>query len=301
MEDFEGFDNEIGLPTGMNIIPNVIHFIIWNDEISFMEAICILSAVVNQNQVQLYIHTDRELSGKYWNLLLGVNRFRMALQVLSLDRPKDVFGQQLNSSWKDIHGSDVARLQILMRHGGIFLETDVFLVQSLDEFRKFEMSLGWQPGNYLANQAIVAHKNARFLHKWYDSYKNNYKSGKFSYNSREYPTLEILTKQPHLIRRMTSRFCENYLREYLLLEDSDTWRDHYVIHVSLDRPNSSESKDFSRIVVKANATTTSAVFNETNIDDYNCTLRQMVLSVMGYLFKSPIIESYPEFEVDYEA
>jgi len=43
---------------------------------------------------------------------------------------------------KIYHLSDVARLEILLQHGGIYLDYDVIVVNSLDPLRCYDATLG---------------------------------------------------------------------------------------------------------------------------------------------------------------
>ncbi len=64
-----------------------------------------------------------------------------------------------------------------MSFGGIYLDNDVYVVRSLDEFRKREMSVGWEKESThrMGSQVLVAHRHARFLRAWLDSYRTEYK------------------------------------------------------------------------------------------------------------------------------
>ena len=55
------------------------------------------------------------------------------------------------------HQSDVARLQILLHVGGIYLDDDVITVRSLNELRHNEMVLGEE--NYDAVGKILCYNN----------------------------------------------------------------------------------------------------------------------------------------------
>ena len=76
-----------------------------------------------------------------------------------------------------------------MEYGGIYLDNDVYVIRSLDYFRKFEMSVGL--GNLerytIGSQVLVAHKNARLLKAWFDSYRSNYKKNEWYTNAGQVP------------------------------------------------------------------------------------------------------------------
>ena len=41
------------------------------------------------------------------------------------------------------HGSDIQRIRILMQYGGIYLDNDVYVIQNLDKYRRFECAINW--------------------------------------------------------------------------------------------------------------------------------------------------------------
>lgn len=54
---------------------------------------------------------------------------------------------------------------ILMSYGGIYLDNSVLVVNSLDKYRKFEMTLSWEVnGQSLATNVMIANPYARFLY-----------------------------------------------------------------------------------------------------------------------------------------
>lgn len=75
--------------------------------------------------------------------------------------PKSVFGIPLSREYRHWHASDLARQEVLMRYGGIYLDRDMFIVKSLDPYRKYEMVLPWDEGQYLGtserliNQTVI--------------------------------------------------------------------------------------------------------------------------------------------------
>jgi len=40
----------------------------------------------------------------------------------------------------------------MMKYGGIYLDNDVYVVQNLDKYRKFELVMGWDEGQFLGSQ-----------------------------------------------------------------------------------------------------------------------------------------------------
>jgi hypothetical protein len=228
---FNGFDNETGTPNGEYIVPNTIHFLFFDlPELSFVDAVCVLAAFKNQRPENIYFHTNvAEFKGHYWEKLKNTPGLR--IQIKNVTLPEKIFGQKFSSSYYRWHAGDVARIMILMKYGGIFLDNDSYLVKSLDKFRKFEMTLGWPEGQYLGTQVLVAHKDARFLRLWLETYRQYYPK-RWYFNAGEKPTREVLWFKPELVHRVKVLFGVQGLSEELYrLERWDDWRNFYAVHL----------------------------------------------------------------------
>ena len=168
---FQGFDNESG--SDVLIVPNIIHYIRFNKTtFSFVDYVCIRSAYVHQKPDAIYFHTNVDnFTGTYWNRLTGEADLQRRIKILPIQVPTEIFGQPLSIGWRLFHGSDVGRIRLLIQHGGIYLDNDVYVVNSLDKYRKFELAIGWDEGQFLGSQVIVAHPQARFLPLWLQTYR----------------------------------------------------------------------------------------------------------------------------------
>jgi hypothetical protein len=67
-ELFEGFNNETGTEDGTHLVPNTIHFLRFKqNNLTFVDAVCVLSAFKNQRPDKILFHTDVEIFvGPYW-------------------------------------------------------------------------------------------------------------------------------------------------------------------------------------------------------------------------------------------
>ena len=172
--EFEGFNNVTGAER--LIVPNIIHFIRFGDfELKFIDYLVLLAAMRNHRPDKFYIHTnepDVQYTGKYWDWVRKDEELWTRIKVLYLEVPTEIFGQQLYEDWYNYHGSDIERIRVLMKYGGIYLDNDVFIIRSLDKYRKYELAISWDENQLMGNQVIIAHKDARFLALWLDSYRN---------------------------------------------------------------------------------------------------------------------------------
>jgi hypothetical protein len=171
--DFERIDNETGAPNF--IVPNIVHYIrLHKRSWTFVEYICLRSAYVNQRPDFIFIHSNvlNGFKGKYWNWMQEEPDLKSRLVIVPVHLPSEIFGQKLNPMWRVHHGSDLIRIRTLMKYGGIFLDNDVYVVHNLDEYRKFEMTLGWPKNESLGTMVLIANKKARFLPLWLDNYRD---------------------------------------------------------------------------------------------------------------------------------
>ncbi|KAF7493505.1 hypothetical protein SSS_03155 [Sarcoptes scabiei] len=289
--DFSSSNNETGFDEF--IVPNLIHYIqLENPFMDFITMISILSVVRNHRPSLLLIHTDRNrLRGKYWEQIKILNSSETSsvmgrIFLRKIKRPKRIFHRKLSSIY---HASDIARIRILQQYGGIYLDNDVFVVNSLDRYRKFEIAIGW-PYNQnigmfhlkqiifqsssiqldlnLGTQIIVCHRNARFLKLWIESY-HQYRPDRWYFNAGELPTQTILKQNPSLVHRVPERFGVTNLVQMLYgsVSDGDWEKKFDTIHL-LARHRSYMIND--RKI---------RFFNEYNIQTYNGTFGEMARSV----------------------
>lgn len=89
------------------------------------------------------------LNGTYWQKLNDMGLIDGTIRLSHFERPTHVYGQRLSSIY---HASDVARIQILKRDGGIYLDCDTIVLNSLDRLRNYEMVIGWTKEENIGTQ-----------------------------------------------------------------------------------------------------------------------------------------------------
>jgi len=67
---------------------------------------------------------------------------QVPLRIVHRDPPQSVHNQSIYHIY---HRGDVAKLQILLEFGGIYLDYDVIVVNSLDPLRRYDATLGKSP------------------------------------------------------------------------------------------------------------------------------------------------------------
>lgn len=268
------YSNETGHPLGLLLVPNYIHFVYFGGvPIRYIHFICILAAFKNQKPDKIFFHFDntKTFSGKYWETLQKTKGFSEILFFDKVELPDEIFGQELNPQWRKWHGSDIMRIRVLMKYGGIYLDNDCYLVNSVDRYRKFETTVAWDQNQFMGNQVLIAHKSSRFLKKYLDSYRK-YESSKWYYNGGERPTREILYKEPELVHRVKELFgvATKFIHHMFQRQWKD-WRKMYVVHLLANHQYL-----LKNLTAKA---TFPVVFDEFNIPYYPVTFRDMAYDV----------------------
>lgn len=113
-----------------------MHFIRFNEtEYSFVDYLCLRAAFRNHRPDRFYIHTNvgNQFTGKYWDWIKKDSDLMSRIRLIHLEPPTEIFGQELNKIWSLFHGSDIMRYRVLIDHGGIYVDNDVFIIRNLDK------------------------------------------------------------------------------------------------------------------------------------------------------------------------
>ncbi|WP_114377552.1 glycosyltransferase family 32 protein [Elioraea thermophila] len=155
------------------MIPKTVHFVFGmaDDFIyrfwTLLNHVCVMSAVDRLKPDRVLFHCGSEPLGPWWRLT------RPHVEVVRIKPPAEVFGNKLLHY---AHKADVVRLQVLLEHGGIYLDSDVFVHRDFDDLLAHSVVLGEEgpgPGQAygLCNGVILAEPNAPFLRRWFDEYR----------------------------------------------------------------------------------------------------------------------------------
>ena len=84
--------------------------------------------------------------------------------------PKEIFGQTIK---KVEHQADIIRLRKLLQYGGIYLDTDVFIIKSFKDLLDNNLVMGIENGMGLCNAVILTEPNSPFIKEWINAYHPN--------------------------------------------------------------------------------------------------------------------------------
>lgn len=159
-----GGDNITGWP--QDIVPNVVHNILFQHHaITYVHMLSLLSVIKIQKPEKIIIHCDCDrlnADDENWMRIIGeVNKTNeISVHIETIERPTEIFGKKLR--FLNHHASDVTRWRIMNEHGGIYIDNDVFICQPLNQFFKYEFTLGWEERDFLGSQVLIGNRNARF-------------------------------------------------------------------------------------------------------------------------------------------
>jgi Glycosyltransferase sugar-binding region containing DXD motif len=165
-------------------IPNVVHYVIGlhDPELSYPAYLSIRSALESLNPDSLKLH--------HTGLLNFNNPYVQALlrepAVMTFQHDAEQLARKMYGSSHYAHWADIIRLEVILKEGGIYLDSDVFVLQPFDDIRHSsrDVVLGNEGGNRygLCNAIIIARPNATFIHRWLDSYAT-WRSGEWNDHS----------------------------------------------------------------------------------------------------------------------
>ncbi len=88
----------------------------------------------------------------------------------SFDINSNDFVRQAYKNKKYAFVSDYVRVYALYNYGGIYLDTDVEILQSFDKYLNNESFWGFEVGNFIATSTIGSAKGNKLIKKFLDSY-----------------------------------------------------------------------------------------------------------------------------------
>jgi len=171
-----------------NKVPNIFHFSFGMsnipEEFTFVQYLAIKTAIHYNAPDAVYFHYHSEPHGVWWDLI------KPYLTMNKVDLVHEIFG---NPVVHYAHMSDVVRLLMLYKYGGVYLDLDTITVSSFENLYDIETSLGIQdsarifmdPALYdkydyygLCNATIVAKPGSEFILDWIYSYRSFKSAGR---------------------------------------------------------------------------------------------------------------------------
>ena len=214
-------------------VPNKVHYVWYADKdvtFTFQQYLSVLSVHKFQKPEGIYFHTNKAPSGEYWEETLKIPEFK----VIHRERPEKIFDVQMKKAAFETSDSDISRVKILIEEGGIYLDTDVWVLKSLDLLRKYDCVMGEEISNpiRLGGSIVLANKNSAFLKLWMEHYLFDYRVGTWAYNSGILPT-KLFKQYPNILHVVKQKLLHPSCIELDRLYGNKNypWRDNYTLHL----------------------------------------------------------------------
>ncbi|SMY24754.1 unnamed protein product [Zymoseptoria tritici ST99CH_1A5] len=190
------------LPSTKPPIPNMVHFVILaretkQVELSYSDFLAIKAVILRMNASEIKLHTTALNTANKWYLTI---KHHITLIPIDLEEYRSPDGRPFTSICL-AHQSDIIRLDILTREGGIYLDTDVFALRSFSNLltNQRDVLMGHEGGNRygLCNAVTIARPNSQFMELWHQSY-STFDSEQWNEHSVRMPKL-LQVQHPDLI------------------------------------------------------------------------------------------------------
>lgn len=190
------------------MIPNIIHFMYFNGpdsrEFGFINYLAVRTAHEVQKPDIIYFYYNEEpADNPNWE------RIRPYVKMVKIDPPEEYGGVPLKYPQ---YKADIVRLQKLLIHGGIYLDTDILMLKPLTPLMNNECVLGAEGYvdqaqdlhtndikkiGSISNAVIMAEPSCRFLKEWLLHLPKALMSGVWAYHAVTLP-LELYKKDNSL-------------------------------------------------------------------------------------------------------
>ena len=224
---------DVRSPTLDYVVPNIVHYVWFGGSRSrfrFDNMVAVLSAYKIIRPEAIYFHCDKPPSGPYWKFVKQIP----TLQVKHRKPPRNLFGEKTKSPMYETSDSDIARVQILLEYGGIYLDTDVIVVNPLDDLRQHPCTIGLETATRACGGVILGKKKAPFLYLWLNSFLDDYRVKTWAYNSGIVPG-KLARRYPDLVHVVKKKFHRpNWTRDEIRLiwgGEGFKWWKNYTVHL----------------------------------------------------------------------
>ena len=126
----------------------------------------------------------------------------------------------------------IARFQILLQVGEIFLDTDVIVTGNLDELRRsYDIVLGAESLTSQGSAGMIASRESRFLKRWFQEYRA-YKDESGGLNAVLVPLAlwRSFPEEDNVVPLVLDR--PNWWERDVLHHGSFDWSEHLTVHLS---------------------------------------------------------------------
>ena len=239
---------------GQGTVPMYVH-LIWfyppGSNFRFHHLMCLMSIKLHIKPQRIILWYSHQPRGPWWAF---AKKAVSEIALVQYPAPTEVFNQSVNIVE---HQSDVARLDILIKYGGIYFDLDVVALRDFEPLLRYPVTLGAETPHLLGSGVILAQPNATFLHLWKDKYRN-YEPTKWNYNSVVVP-MELAKRHAAIvhIEWFTIHRPNWFERDWLYAEGKLwDWSENFAVHLWYR----THDGDYDPITIRTLNTTVGEIF-----------------------------------------
>ena len=180
--------------TANNIVPSLVH-VIWfyphNTTFRFHHMLCLLSIHRHLQPKVILFWYNNHPTGPWWTF---AKETVPSIDMMYKAPPTSIFSQPVIVPE---HQSDIARIEILLKFGGIYLDLDVIAVKPFRSLLRHPVTMGAETPELLGSGIILAKKDAAFLKLWQNAY-HNFDDKQWNEHSVHMP-MQIAQQHPNLV------------------------------------------------------------------------------------------------------
>ncbi len=150
------------------MIPRQFHFVSFaapsasgGKPFAYANYLCLWSVIKAHPGATCYFYHNAPIESEWFD------RLKPFLTMVEMKAPTDIFGIPIQ---RVEHQADIARLRTMIAHGGVYLDTDIFLEKPLDELLQHRYVMGIENGMGLCNGVIMSEPDSPFLKEWLQAY-----------------------------------------------------------------------------------------------------------------------------------
>lgn len=158
-------------------IPKVVHFLMLSDEgsraeLRLMNYLAVKAALLNIRPDKVFVHAyELNEENPLWTEIAP----HVSVVTHTRDEPLGPKGSTIGS-YQIAHQADFMRLQAISRHGGIYLDTDMYALRPFDNLltNPQDAVLGHEGTNRygLCNGVVIARPGSTFIKRWIQGYED---------------------------------------------------------------------------------------------------------------------------------
>ena len=194
-------------PKDHTSIPKVIHLIYFKEsDFQNYHYGCVMSVVKHMPTYTIHLYNDIEpINNKYWDLI----KQEPNIKIIPYKRPDQYDGFDLQYVQ---YAADVARLELLYKFGGIYLDLDMLIIKNFETIintgKDLYISEEREKGGGWINSFIACKPKNEFINIWLKSFRTGLRMESWAWHIRE-GNRQLVKEHPHYMLKYNIEILES--------------------------------------------------------------------------------------------